>query len=86
MVKLRCESLAERWLTPGLRLLLPDALPLRLGERPGARIAAAAGGCMLVRREALGAAGGLEAMRSALIDDCALGRADEGGRGRSGSA
>ncbi len=29
---------------------------------------------MLVRREALRAAGGLEALRSSLIDDCALGR------------
>jgi hopene-associated glycosyltransferase HpnB len=36
--------------------------------------AAAAGGCMLVRREALQAAGGLDAIRAALIDDCALGR------------
>jgi hypothetical protein len=35
--------------------------------------AAAAGGCMLVRRKALHAAGGLEAVRGALIDDCALG-------------
>jgi hopene-associated glycosyltransferase HpnB len=34
----------------------------------------AAGGCMLVRREALAAAGGIEAIRGALIDDCALGQ------------
>jgi hopene-associated glycosyltransferase HpnB len=34
--------------------------------------AAAAGGCMLVRREALAAAGGLALIRGALIDDCAL--------------
>jgi len=37
-------------------------------------MAAAAGGCMLVRRDALEAAGGIEAIRSSLIDDCALGR------------
>ena len=36
--------------------------------------AAAAGGCMLVRRDALAAAGGIEAIRGALIDDCALAR------------
>jgi Glycosyl transferase family 21 len=40
---------------------------------PGRRTAAAAGGCMLVRRAALEAAGGLEALHGALIDDCALG-------------
>ena len=58
----------------GLRVLLPDALSLRLGERPAARRPprrpAAACWC---RREALHAAGGLEAVRGALIDDCALG-------------
>jgi len=37
-----------------------------------AGIAAAAGGCMLVRRESLRDAGGVEAIRGALIDDCAL--------------
>src|SRR5204863_3348398 len=34
--------------------------------------AAAAGGCMLARSEALRAAGGIDAIRDALIDDCAL--------------
>jgi glycosyl transferase family 21 len=38
-------------------------------------MAAAAGGCMLVRADALEAAGGVQAIRSSLIDDCALGRA-----------
>ena len=37
----------------GLRLLLPDALPVRLGEPPDRTTAAAAGGCMLVRSDAL---------------------------------
>jgi hopene-associated glycosyltransferase HpnB len=36
--------------------------------------AAAAGGCMLVRADALREAGGIEAIRGALIDDCALAR------------
>ena len=43
-------------------------------------MAAAAGGCMLVRRDALEAAGGIEAIRASLIDDCALGRSDEEAR------
>jgi hypothetical protein len=40
---------------------------------PERSTAAAAGGCMLARRESIAAAGGLEAVRGALIDDCALG-------------
>jgi hypothetical protein len=41
---------------------------------PARRIAAAAGGSMVLRREALQAAGGIEAIRGELIDDCALAR------------
>jgi hopene-associated glycosyltransferase HpnB len=40
---------------------------------PARATAAAAGGCMLVRRDVLNSAGGLETVRGALIDDCALG-------------
>jgi hopene-associated glycosyltransferase HpnB len=39
---------------------------------PRRATAAAAGGCMLVRREALEAAGGVAAIRARIIDDCAL--------------
>ena len=38
-------------------------------------MAAAAGGCMLVRADALAKAGGIETIRTALIDDCALAKA-----------
>ena len=42
---------------PGLRVLLRHALSLRLGERSASsKTAAAAGGCMLVRRERAGSA------------------------------
>ena len=44
---------------------------------PKRKMAAAAGGCMLIRRDALEAAGGIAAIKSAIIDDCAMGRADE---------
>jgi hopene-associated glycosyltransferase HpnB len=46
------------------------------------RAAAAAGGCMLVRREALQRAGGLSPIRNDVIDDCALARAIADGGGR----
>ncbi len=74
MVKLNCESAAERWLAPPFVFFFQMLYPFRWVNDPGRRTAAAAGGCMLVRREALRAAGGLEALRSSLIDDCALGR------------
>jgi hopene-associated glycosyltransferase HpnB len=49
--------------------------PFALVNRPTSKVAAAAGGCMLVRAEALRQAGGIGVIRGALIDDCALGRA-----------
>jgi hopene-associated glycosyltransferase HpnB len=42
--------------------------------RTGRGPAAAAGGCMLIRREALECAGGIDAIRGEIIDDCAMGR------------
>jgi hopene-associated glycosyltransferase HpnB len=73
MVKLRCESPAERWLVPAFVFFFQMLYPFAWVNDSRRRIAAAAGGCMLVRRETLAAAGGLEALRGALIDDCALG-------------
>jgi hypothetical protein len=40
---------------------------------PSKRIAAAAGGCMLIQKKALHAQGGVASIRSAIIDDCAMG-------------
>lgn len=74
MVKLRCESLAERALIPAFVFFFQMLYPFAWVNRKESAIAAAAGGCMLVRADALEAAGGIEAIRSSLIDDCALGR------------
>jgi hopene-associated glycosyltransferase HpnB len=73
MVKLRCESAAERWMAPAFVFFFQMLYPFAWVNDPRRATAAAAGGCMLLRREALHAAGGLEAVRGALIDDCALG-------------
>jgi hopene-associated glycosyltransferase HpnB len=72
MVKLRCESFAERMLIPAFIFFFQMLYPFAWANRPSAATAAAAGGCMLARREALQAAGGVEGIRGALIDDCAL--------------
>jgi hopene-associated glycosyltransferase HpnB len=74
MVKLHCRSLAERFLIPPFVffffLLYPPAW-IRDSRR---KVAGAAGSCMLVRPQALDRAGGIEAIRNEIIDDCALAR------------
>ncbi len=73
MVKLRCDSLAERMLVPAFIFFFQMLYPFVWVNRPDHPMGAAAGGCMLVRPGALRRAGGIEAIRGALIDDCALG-------------
>jgi hopene-associated glycosyltransferase HpnB len=73
MAKLRCESFAERLHVPAFIYFFQMLFPFAWVNRPAARTAAAAGGCMLVARTALQAIGGLASIRNALIDDCALG-------------
>jgi hopene-associated glycosyltransferase HpnB len=75
MVKLRCESFAERAFIPAFVFFFQMLYPFAWVNDRARSTAAAAGGCMLVRREALAAAGGIEAIRGALIDDCALAHA-----------
>jgi hopene-associated glycosyltransferase HpnB len=72
MVKLRCESQAEKWLVPAFVFFFQLLYPFHWANDPRRRTAAAAGGCMLVHCGTLAAAGGLEPLKSALIDDCAL--------------
>lgn len=74
MVKLNCESVAERALIPAFVYFFQMLYPFAWVNRSGAKTAAAAGGCMLVDRRALARAGGIAKIRSALIDDCALAR------------
>jgi hopene-associated glycosyltransferase HpnB len=72
MAKLNCESFAERALIPAFIFFFQMLYPFAWVGRPTTRTAAAAGGCMLVEKSALERAGGVAAIRNALIDDCAL--------------
>lgn len=72
MVKLRCESFAERVSVPAFIFFFQMLYPFSSVNRPQSPVAAAAGGCMLVRADALREAGGIEVIRGALIDDCSL--------------
>ena len=73
MVKLRCESFAERLLVPAFVFFFDMLYPFAWVADRKKPTAAAAGGCMLVKRAALSSAGGIESIKGALIDDCALG-------------
>lgn len=72
MAKLRCDTTAERALIPAFVFFFQMLYPFAWVNRPRG-IGGAAGGCVLVRRDALEAAGGIAAIRHALIDDCTLG-------------
>jgi hopene-associated glycosyltransferase HpnB len=68
----RCENLAERVHIPAFIFFFQLLYPFAWVNRPDHPMAGAAGGCMLVRTDALRAAGGIDSIRDALIDDCAL--------------
>lgn len=72
MVRLRCRTAWERLLIPAFVFFFQKLYPFPWVNDPRRRIAAAAGGCMLVRRAALQRIGGVAAIRGAVIDDCAL--------------
>jgi hopene-associated glycosyltransferase HpnB len=74
MAKLNCESAAERSLIPAFIFFFQMLYPFAWVNGRTTATAAAAGGCMLVERRALQRAGGVAAIRGALIDDCALAR------------
>jgi hopene-associated glycosyltransferase HpnB len=75
MALLHCRRRWERLLIPAFVYFFQKLYPFPRVNDPADRTAGAAGGCMLVRRAALRAIGGIAAIRDAVIDDCALGRA-----------
>jgi hopene-associated glycosyltransferase HpnB len=82
MALLRTASGWERVVVPAFVYFFAQLYPFRRVNSPRSRTAAAAGGCMLVRREALERSGGLAPIRGARIDDVALGQVIKAQRGR----
>jgi hopene-associated glycosyltransferase HpnB len=82
MVMLHCETFAERALLPAFVFFFLKLYPPKWISDSRHRLAGAAGGSILIRPEALERAGGMEAIRGEVIDDCALARKvkDSGGR------
>jgi len=75
MVHLKCDSFAERALIPAFIYFFQMLYPFAKVNDPRSKLAAAAGGTILVRRDVLAQIGGLEAINETLIDDVALARA-----------
>lgn len=82
MVKLHCQTFAERLLIPPFVFFFLMLYPPAWIRDPLHKIAGAAGGCMLIRPQALERAGGIAVIRSHIIDDCALAGAVKRSGGR----
>jgi GT2 family glycosyltransferase len=82
MVLLQAKTLPERALIPAFLFFFLKLYPPRWIADPKARTAGAAGGCILLRSEALQRIGGFAAIRNDVIDDCALARAVKRSGGR----
>ena len=74
MVRLNCTSLAEQATVPAFVYFFQMLYPFAKVNDPFSSTAAAAGGTVLIRREALERIGGIEKIKTALIDDVALAR------------
>jgi hopene-associated glycosyltransferase HpnB len=75
IVHLNCTSRAERLLVPAFVYFFQMLYPFASVNDPRSRVAAASGGVVLIRRDALERIGGLDSIRGALIDDVALAKA-----------
>lgn len=66
------DGVAARFLLPAFVYFFKLLYPFALANRSSGRVAAAAGGVVLLEREVLERLGGFAAWRDAIIDDCAL--------------
>ena len=82
MARLHCRTLAERFVIPPFLFFFNVLYPMRRVGDPADTRAAAAGGCILVRRQALEGVGGISAVRGEVIDDVNLARVMKASGGR----
>jgi hopene-associated glycosyltransferase HpnB len=74
MAELSMRGFWERLLMPAFVFFFKLLYPFHISNSPSKRVAAAAGGCVLLETRALDAIGGFESLRDAIIDDCTLAR------------
>lgn len=82
MARLRVVTAWERLIVPAFVYFFAQLYPFRRVNRAGARTAAAAGGCVLLRDDAAARAGVPGSIRGAVIDDVSLARAVKRSGGR----
>jgi hopene-associated glycosyltransferase HpnB len=82
MVLLQAATFPERALIPAFLYFFLMLYPTRWIADDDLATAGAAGGCILLKREALARIGGFAAIRGAVIDDCALAKAVKAGGGK----
>ncbi|MEU5976972.1 glycosyltransferase [Streptomyces sp. NPDC047315] len=82
MARLRVTGGWERLIVPAFVYLFAQLYPFRRVNRPGARTAAAAGGCVLLDVRAVDRARIPDSVRGAVIDDVSLARAVKRSGGR----
>src|SRR5208337_444165 len=75
LVFMQAKSFPERLLIPPFLYFFLKLYPPKWIADVKSRTAGAAGGCILLRKEALERIGGISAIRGEVIDDCALARA-----------
>ncbi len=80
MVLLRCTSFWEKLLIPAFVFFFQKLYPFPWVNNPKSKMAAAAGGCILLSSKALESIGGIATIKDALIDDCALAKAVKSGK------
>lgn len=74
MASLSMKSFWEKLLMPAFVYFFKLLYPFRLSNSQSSKVAAAAGGCILIETDVLRRIGGFRALRGELIDDCALAR------------
>lgn len=82
MARLRVTTAWERLIVPAFVYFFAQLYPFRRVNKPGARTAAAAGGCVLLRTETAVRARIPDSIRQAVIDDVSLARAVRAAGGR----
>jgi len=74
MARLDSRGLWGGLLMPAFVFFFQQLYPFPRANDPASSVAASAGGCVLIKREIFEAAGGVEAIKGEIIDDCALAR------------
>jgi hopene-associated glycosyltransferase HpnB len=82
MARLRMESFWEKLLIPAFIFFFKLLYPFSLSNSVQSRVAAAAGGCILVKTDMLEKVNAFNSLKQCLIDDCSLARKIKNAGGR----